>query len=99
MRRLIPFLLVALIPPACHAQETRHHGSSVTVNESDTDSCERQIRMYSDDHPFTAYAEETKNLPNQPLTVTASRNGGIHVRNWEKSEFGIKVCKAASGNS
>src|SRR5207302_4505745 len=40
-----------------------------------------------------------KNLPNQPLTVTASKNGGIHVRNWEKAEFGITVCKAAAGNS
>lgn len=69
------------------------------MNESDSDSCERQIRMFSDDHPYTAYAEETKNIPNQPLTVTASRNGGIHVRNWDKAEFGIKICKAAAANS
>src|SRR5438105_4002715 len=99
MRKLIPFLLVALIPPACHAQESHRHSSSVSLSESDSDSCENRIRMFSDDHPFTAYREETKNIPNQPLTVTASKNGGIHVRNWEKNEFSIKVCKAAAGNS
>src|SRR5438270_2502162 len=101
MRKLIPFLLVALLPAFCRAQETHRHSStsSTTINESDADTCQGQIRMFSDDHPYTASGEETKNVPNQPLTVTASQNGGIRVRNWEKSEFAIKVCKAATGDS
>jgi putative adhesin len=100
MRKLIPFLLVALLPPMCRAQETHRHGvNSINTSESDNDSCEGQIRMSSDEYPHTAYAEESKSLPNQPLTVTASKNGGIRVRNWDKNEFAIKVCKAATGDS
>jgi hypothetical protein len=99
MRKLIPFLLVALIPPACHAQEQHRHSTSFTMSDSENESCENQIRMFSDDRPHTVYAEETKSLPNQPLTATASRNGGISVRNWDKPEFAIKICKAAAGKS
>jgi len=100
MRKLVPFLLIALLPPVCRAQETHRHGfNSLNINQSDSDSCDGQIHMSSDEHPYSVYAEDTKTLPNQPLTVTASRNGGIRVRNWDKPEFAIKVCKAATGDS
>src|SRR4051812_17295971 len=102
MRKLLPFLLIALLPHVCRSQETHRHSShsgSMNINQSDSDSCEGQIRMSSDDHPYSAYGEENKTLPNQPLTITASKNGGIRVRNWDKNEFAIKVCKAATGDS
>ncbi len=101
MRKTLPFLLVALFPPACNAQATFQHSheSSITFQDGASGSCRDSFHMFSDEHPYVAYDEETKTLPNQPLTVTASRNGGIQVLNWNKPEFSIKICKAAAANS
>jgi hypothetical protein len=38
-------------------------------------------------------------LANQPLRVTASRNGGIHVRTWERKDISVKVCKVAAAEN
>jgi DUF4097 and DUF4098 domain-containing protein YvlB len=51
--------------------------------------------MSSDDYQSEARAEEEKVVPKQPLKITASRNGGIHVKQWDRNEIGIKICKAA----
>src|SRR3954470_22481835 len=76
------------------------HGVSISQNDSsDSDDCAEHLQIWSDDQPSVARAEETKNLPNAPLKITAAHNGGIQVRNWDKPEIGIKVCKAAAAKN
>src|SRR5438874_2065152 len=79
------------------AADGRHWGHNVNMNTTNANSteCQDHIHIYSDDLPAVAQSEEVVNLPNQPLTVSASRNGGIHVRNWDRNEIGVKLCRAA----
>lgn len=76
----------------------RHWGHGVSINTNDdssSDECRAHLEIWSDDRPAEARAEEFKALPNKPLRVTAARNGGIQVKNWDKPEIGVKLCKAA----
>ena len=77
----------------------KHHwgrGVNISMHDNeDSNSCEDQIEVSSDDLPSIVRSEEERTLPNQPLRVSASQNGGIQVRNWDKIEIGIKVCKVA----
>jgi DUF4097 and DUF4098 domain-containing protein YvlB len=66
-----------------------------TNNDVNSDACADHIDVYSDEYPAMVRAEELKILPNQPLRVTASRNGGIHVRTSNRSDISVKVCKVA----
>src|SRR5437899_4087210 len=75
------------------------HNTSFTSNNSDSDNCQDHLKMYSDDKPAQARSEETITLANQPLRVTASRNGGISVRNWNKQEFSVKICRVAAART
>jgi DUF4097 and DUF4098 domain-containing protein YvlB len=71
-------------------------GINVTSNDVDGDgSCAERLRISSDDYAETQRAEESHNFPNQPMKVTASRNGGIQVRTTNRSDIAVKVCKAA----
>jgi DUF4097 and DUF4098 domain-containing protein YvlB len=77
------------------------HGSfSInTHNDVNSDVCADHIEIYSEEYPSIARAEESKVLANQPLRVTASRNGGIHVRTWERKDISVKVCKVAAAEN
>jgi hypothetical protein len=66
---------------------------------SDSDNCQDHLNMYSDEQPAQARSEETVTFANQPLTVNASRNGGIHVKNWDKQEFSVKICGVAAART
>jgi hypothetical protein len=107
MRRLL-FCLLAITLTAsilyAHDPDRKHrrghwgHGLSIsTNNDVNSDACADHIDVYDSDHPAIARGEEVKMLPNQPLRVTAARNGGIHVRTWDKNEISVKVCKVATG--
>lgn len=75
---------------------------SISVSTNDhgpSDSCNERVRIYSDDYAETQRAEESRNFPNQPMKVTASRNGGIQVHTWDKPEISVKVCKAAAAKN
>src|ERR1051326_173575 len=91
---LLPFCLFTTIVWA----SPRHSHGLTIVNWGNTnsESCEDQLQVSYEGMP-TTYAEETKTLPNQPLQVTASENGGIHVTDWDQPNFSIKLCKAAFG--
>ena len=76
--------------------------STVTMNGgSFSDDCKDQLNMYNDDFRDTSgdnfqttfHDEETRTLANQPLNITAARNGGIQVSTWDKPEISIKLCK------
>jgi DUF4097 and DUF4098 domain-containing protein YvlB len=97
MKRL---LVVLLALPICavmlRAAEPGSQNSSVTLNDSDSDDCAQHLRVYNDDYRARVRGEESHTVPNQPLTITAEHNGGIQVRNWDKPEISLKLCKQAA---
>lgn len=103
---LTPVLLLALTSLLSAAPQKhygghnhgRNYGNS-SNNDPNSDDCADHLNMWSDDYQSQARAQEEKTLPKQPLKITASRNGGIHVKQWDKNEIGIKVCKAALAGS
>lgn len=79
------------------AQHKYSHTSSVTMNDDNpSDDCTERLHVYNDDFRTTVRDEESRSLPNQPLSITAEHNGGIHVTTWDKPEFSLKLCKQAS---
>jgi DUF4097 and DUF4098 domain-containing protein YvlB len=70
-----------------------HHNFS--NNDPNSDACEDHMNISSDEFRSQARAEEEKVVSKQPLKITASRNGGIHVKQWDRNEIGIKICKVA----
>src|SRR5260370_32941741 len=96
MKRLIALVISV---PLCVwlAQAGEHKGtysSSVTMNdENSSDDCAGHLRLYNDDFRATVRDEETRSLPNQPLTITGEHNGGPHVTTQDQPEFSIKLCK------
>src|SRR5260370_27396939 len=96
MKRLIA--LVISVPLCVWVAKAGEHkgtyGSSVTMNdENSSDDCAGHLRLYNDDFRATVRDEETRSLPNQPLTITGEHNGGIQVTTWDQPEFSIKLCK------
>jgi DUF4097 and DUF4098 domain-containing protein YvlB len=74
-------------------------GINISTNNEDSNNCEDHIRIHSDDELSVVRGEEMRTLPNQALNVSASRNGGIHVRNWDKPEISVKLCKSVGARS
>jgi DUF4097 and DUF4098 domain-containing protein YvlB len=69
-------------------------GSTVTMNDdSASDDCRDHLRVGNDDYRASVRDEETKTIPNQPLTIKAEQNGGIQVTTWDKPEVSLKLCK------
>jgi DUF4097 and DUF4098 domain-containing protein YvlB len=106
MRKLLLCILTLAVAVSTAAAAVgdghRHgrHGMSInTRNDVNSDACEDHINIYDDDHDRVARGEESKVLPNQPLRVTAARNGGIHLRTWDKKEISVKLCKVAAADS
>ena len=70
------------------------HSSTVTMNDdSASDDCRDHLRVGDNDYRSNVRDEETKTVPNQPLTITAEHNGGIQVTTWDKPEVSLKLCK------
>lgn len=97
MQRWFGFLLVAI---GCGWLAQMHiadvHASrsySFTINDdAASDDCSQHLRM-SDDDRAAVRSEESRELPNQTLTITAAHNGGIQVTNWSKPQIAVKLCK------
>ena len=96
MKKLIALCLTL---PLCMAlaraaEHPNWRSSTVTMNDdSASDDCRDHLRVGNDDYRSSVRDEETKTLPNQPLTITAEHNGGIQVTTWDKPEFSLKLCK------
>jgi len=72
-------------------------GHSVTISSDDVDTVTecRDINIRFNDQEAVR-AEEQITLPNRPLEVHASRNGGIHVVGTDRSDVLVMLCKAVS---
>jgi DUF4097 and DUF4098 domain-containing protein YvlB len=96
MKKLIVFgLTLPLCLVLARAGEHRTgSGSTVTMNDdSASDDCRDHLRVGNDDYRASVRDEETKTIPNQPLTIKAEQNGGIQVTTWDKPEVSLKLCK------
>ena len=78
-----------------HAAERHNHGgSTVTMNDdSASDDCREHLRVSNNEYRANVRDEESKTIPNQPLTITAEQNGGIQVTTWDNPEISLKLCK------
>jgi DUF4097 and DUF4098 domain-containing protein YvlB len=102
MKKISVLTLVALgaFSVLAAAQDQKHHSNmTISSRNPDSDNCQEHMNMYSDEMPAVARSEETVTYPNQPLKVSASRNGGIHVVNWDKQEFSVKICRQVSARN
>jgi len=108
MKALLTAALIFALTSAVFGEPQRHsrlrhfggHNFSVNSgNDPNSDACADHLNIWSDDYTSEARSEEEKVVPKQPLKITASRNGGIHVKQWDRNEIGIKVCKAAVAGS
>jgi DUF4097 and DUF4098 domain-containing protein YvlB len=104
MRKII-MLAVALVLCVWLAQagepqrsESRH--VNVTTNDdASSDDCAAHLRISADEFRSTVRDEQVRSLPNQPLTVTGERNGGIQVTTWDQPEFSLKLCKQVAADN
>lgn len=98
---LLVLLAFSLVATHAFAADDHRWGHNLSMNTTNADStaCEDHLHISSDDLPAVAHSEEALTLANQPLNVTASQNGGIHVRNWDKNEISIKLCRAVAARS
>lgn len=96
MKKLIAVsLALPLFLALAHAGE-RHNrgGSNITMNDdSASDDCREHLRVGNTDYRANVRDEESKTIPNQPLTITAEQNGGIQVTTWDNPEISLKLCK------
>jgi hypothetical protein len=101
MRKL---LVLGLLLPFCAimARSGENNGgrnSSITMNDnSASDDCSDHLRVNDSDFRSNLRDEETKTVPNQPLTITAEHNGGIQVTTWDKPEVALKLCKQVAAD-
>lgn len=100
MKALLTPVLILAIASLLAAAPQKHSGAhyrghNFSNNDPNSDACEDHLNMSNNEYRSEARAEEEKVVPKQPLKITASRNGGIHVKQWDRNEIGIKVCKAA----
>jgi DUF4097 and DUF4098 domain-containing protein YvlB len=75
---------------------TTHDDASSDTTSSD--DCREHLHV-NDDFGASVRDEETRTLPNQPLTITGERNGGIRVTTWDQPDFSIKLCKRAAAEN
>ena len=79
---------------ASAGEHPNRHSSTVTMNDdSASDDCREHLRVGNDEYRASVRDEESKTIPNQPLTITAEHNGGIQVTTWDKPEVSLKLCK------
>jgi DUF4097 and DUF4098 domain-containing protein YvlB len=92
----VPFLVWA----ANAAEDGRSRNSTVNMNHDQpySDDCSDHLRVSDNDHRSTVRDEEVQTVSNQPLTITASQNGGIQVITWDKPDFSLKLCKQVAAD-
>jgi DUF4097 and DUF4098 domain-containing protein YvlB len=74
------------------------HSFSFTINDDvASDDCTQHLRMGDDDRAAVR-TEESRELPNQALIITAAHNGGVQVTNWDKPQIAVKLCKQVLAN-
>lgn len=99
-RSLMGFLLLLLGVSLGSAYGQRHHSVSLTTNDNPaSNDCQGHMQLHGSDFSSVVRDEESRSLPNQPLTIHAEHNGGIQVSSWDKADISIKLCKTVASSS
>ncbi|HEX2330957.1 MAG TPA: hypothetical protein VHN74_19690 [Candidatus Angelobacter sp.] len=100
MRQLLfAGLLIAAGVAGLRAGDDTGSRSSITLrDDAKSDDCSEHLQMYNSEFSAKVRDEETRSLVNQPLTITAERNGGIQVTTWDRPDFSLKLCKQAAAS-
>ncbi|HEY6304855.1 MAG TPA: hypothetical protein VI488_00175 [Candidatus Angelobacter sp.] len=104
MRKIIMLALVATLcvwlanARGAKGSDSRHM-SMATNDDVPGDDCASHLRVMDDEFRSNVRDEETRSLPNQPLTITGEHNGGIQVTTWDQPEFSLKLCKQAAADN
>jgi DUF4097 and DUF4098 domain-containing protein YvlB len=101
MRKLIVLALgiSCCVWTANAGEYANRHSSTITMNDnSASDDCRDHLQMGGNDYRTSVRDEESRTVPNQPLTITAEHNGGIQVTTWDKPEVGLKLCKQVAAD-
>jgi putative adhesin len=94
MKRAVPGLLLLLLVAVIAQAQSHKRGVSISTNDDTlSDDCSEHLRVNGSEFQNVVRDEETRSIPNQPLTVHAEQNGGIQVTTWDKPEFSVKLCK------
>lgn len=101
------WLVMARPAKSSSVASTTHHETSnneesnnqASNSETSSDDCRERLHIGLDDFRATVRDEETRRLPNQPLTITGEHNGGIRVTTWDQPDFSIKLCKQAAADN
>ncbi len=102
MKKMIALGLTLPLCLALALAQEHHNRTSSTVTMNDdsaSDDCREHLRVGNDDYRANVRDEETKTIPNQPLTITAEHNGGIQVTTWDKPEVSLKLCKQIAADN
>jgi len=98
-RVFLAVLITAAAVILVQAGENGRRGVSITTNDdSMSDDCSQHLQVHQNDFKSLVRGEETRALPNQPLTIHAEHNGGIQLSTWDKPEFSIKLCKQVASD-
>jgi DUF4097 and DUF4098 domain-containing protein YvlB len=98
-RVILGILAVGLGVTFMQAGEYRSNAVAATTSESAaSDNCSDHFQMHQDEFASVVNGEESRLLPNQPLSIHAEHNGGIRVTTWDQPEFSVKLCKQVAAN-
>jgi hypothetical protein len=106
MKSVLPGLAAVLacatlIFASTTVQKDKHRNITISTSDEDTISDCSQVSMEIGDAQM-ARSELSDSVPASAvssLRVTAAKNGGIHVQGWDRAEYHIKACLAASGDT
>lgn len=75
------------------------HASITTKDDPLSDDCNDHLQVYGRQYSSVLRDEESRILPNAPLSLIAEHNGGIHISTWDNPNFSVKLCKQAASDS
>lgn len=106
MKKHLLYLMAAIICVGlCYtiadAQERKHRGFSISTGPGKEISDCSQMKMTVRDGEVVR-SEQVKTIPQNSISslrVQAPTNGGVYVEGWNRSEYSIRACMGAVGDS
>ncbi|HST19821.1 MAG TPA: hypothetical protein VLR90_01780 [Blastocatellia bacterium] len=95
------FICVGLCYGTGTAQERKHRGFSISTGPGKEIRDCSQVRLTVHDGEVVR-SEQVKTIPQNStssLRIQAPTNGGVYVEGWNRSEYAIKACLGAAGDS
>ncbi len=94
-------VFVGLCYTTADAQERKHRGFSISTGPGKELRDCSQLKLTVRDGEV-ARSEQVKTIPQNStssLRIQAPNTGGVHVEGWNRSEYSIKACLGAAGDS